>query len=328
MKLQDKQNKWYESIEKYCYDNNYRLITKKQDLVNNQSEVRFICNLHGECVSKVTNILQGKRCYKCGRQIALQKRWKGNLLQRQDDYYNKLVKKSNDNGYILLSSKDVIKDNVTIIEYSCPIHGTQKMRIANYLNGRKCPKCRLDRASEKYKLNIDEVDKRISELGGKLLNKEDYLNQDIKNLKIVCSECGEVFITSLKRYLCHGGQVCSKCANLESKGERKIRHYLENNNIAFEQEKWFCDCRDKKPLPFDFYLPNYNVCIEYDGEQHYKDRGYKTGLFSDSLEYTRKHDKIKSKYCSENNIKLIRIPYWEFNNISKLLEKQLHKDIV
>lgn len=328
MNLQEKQDKWYDFIEKFCNNNNYSLITKKQELINNQSQIEYICPLHGKYITKVTSILQGKRCYKCSRQIALQKRWNNNLLQRQDDYYDRLLKKSKENGYILLSTKNVIEDNNTYIEFVCPKHGVHKMRISNYLNNKKCPKCHTEKASIKYRLNADEVEKRISEMGGKLLNKNEYINQSVKNLEIVCSECGEVFVTSLQRYNCHGGQVCSKCANLESKGERAIRHYLEENYILFEQEKWFSDCRDINPLPFDFYLPTYNTCIEYDGEQHYKDRGYKTGLFSDSLEYTKKHDEIKSNYCKKNKIELIRIPYWKLNKIDTILKEQLHKDIV
>lgn len=328
MNLQEKQNKWYDFIENFCKENNYILITKKQDLINNQSIIEYICPLHGKHTTKVTNVLQGKRCYKCSRQTALRKRWDNNLLQRQDDYYNKLLKKSKENGYILLSTKNNIEGNNTYIDFVCPIHGVHKMRIYNYLNNKKCPKCNTEKASKKFRLGADEVEKRISEMGGKLLNKKDYINQTVKNLKIVCGECGEVFITSLQRYKCHGGQVCSKCANLESKGERTIRHYLEENNILFEQEKWFDDCRDINPLPFDFYLPTFNTCIEYDGEQHYNDRGYKTGLFSDSLEYTKKHDEIKSNYCKKNKIDLIRIPYWKFNQIDTILKEQLHKDIV
>lgn len=114
--------------------------------------------------------------------------------------------------------------------------------------------------------------------------------------------------------------------NVESKGERRIRHFLESHDINFVQEKVFYDCKDKNPLPFDFYLPKYNMCIEFDGEQHYIDKGN----FSTSLEYTQHHDDIKTAYCNQNNIHLLRIPYWHYNNVDKILAKNiiLHKDIV
>ena len=72
-------------------------------------------------------------------------------------------------------------------------------------------------------------------------------------------------------------------------------------------------------MPFDFYLPQYNICIEYDGEFHYKMiMGY------DEFINQKIRDTIKTVYCKENNIKLIIIPYWEFNNIENILIKELN----
>ena len=74
-------------------------------------------------------------------------------------------------------------------------------------------------------------------------------------------------------------------------------------------------------MPFDFYLPDYNTCIEYDGELHYKAVDYFGG--DDALGNTKCRDEIKTQYCKENNIKLIRIPYWEFDNIEEILNREL-----
>lgn len=74
-------------------------------------------------------------------------------------------------------------------------------------------------------------------------------------------------------------------------------------------------------MPFDFYLPDYNTCIEYDGELHYKAVDYFGG--DDALSNTKCRDEIKTQYCKENNIKLIRIPYWEFDNIEEILNREL-----
>ena len=99
----------------------------------------------------------------------------------------------------------------------------------------------------------------------------------------------------------------------------KIRKYLELHNIDFYPEHWFPDCRDEKPLPFDFYLYNNNIAIEFDGEQHFEDTHY----FNYSIEKNRLHDEIKTDYCRKNDIKLIRIPYWDLNKIDKILDKEL-----
>jgi len=241
------------------------------------------------------------------------------LLKRQTSLFNKAKETCRINGYVLLSSKENILNNTSFVDYLCPEHGQQKMRIKNLINGKKCPYCSNHNNSLKYKLSVDEVERRINELGSILLNKNDYCNNSTKNLKIICNECGQIFTTSLSRFLCHNGQVCKKCSSKESKGERIIRHFFEENEIHFIQEKVFCDCRDQRPLPFDFYLPDYNLCIEFDGEQHFRDKGN----FSNSLSYTQNHDKIKTDYCLVNNIKLLRISFNQINKIEKILKEKL-----
>jgi very-short-patch-repair endonuclease len=70
------------------------------------------------------------------------------------------------------------------------------------------------------------------------------------------------------------------------------------------------NCRNKKPLPFDFYLPELNICIEYDGIQHYKTwKGKQADLYIVNLQKTKQHDLIKTNFCKDNGIRLIRIPY-------------------
>ncbi len=109
-----------------------------------------------------------------------------------------------------------------------------------------------------------------------------------------------------------------------SKGEMKINNYLQNNKILFKNQKTFHNCRSLKNnlLKFDFYLIDYNICIEYDGEFHYIPL-FNNEKYQENLIKTQYHDKIKTQYCLDNNIKLIRIPYWEFNNIETILEKEI-----
>lgn len=116
----------------------------------------------------------------------------------------------------------------------------------------------------------------------------------------------------------YGCPVCK-----ESKGEKCIRGYLEKNNIEFEQECKSNNCKYKNFLRFDFYIPKYNLCVEFDGEQHYKARDFFGG--QKSFELTQKRDKIKNKYCSDNKINLIRIPYWELENIDNILDEELDR---
>ena len=100
---------------------------------------------------------------------------------------------------------------------------------------------------------------------------------------------------------------CGEHSNI-SKGNSKIIEILNSNNIQYETEKKFNSCKDKRELPFDFYIEN-KYLIEYDGKQHFD----KNSIFD--YEYTHNHDLLKSKWCKENNIPLIRIPYTHYDNL-------------
>lgn len=100
---------------------------------------------------------------------------------------------------------------------------------------------------------------------------------------------------------------CGLHSNI-SKGNVKIADLLDEANIEYETEKTFPTCKDKKELPFDFYVNN-EYLIEYDGSQHFDT----TSIFD--YEYTHKHDLMKNQWCEEHNIPLIRIPYTRYDNL-------------
>jgi len=107
-----------------------------------------------------------------------------------------------------------------------------------------------------------------------------------------------------------------------SKGELKIAQSLEQRQIVFEMEKTFKDCRgrtERRPLRFDFYLPDHNILIEFDGEHHYDpvNKGYKAKYV---YERTKINDNIKNNYIAKKGIGLLRIPHWEFNQIDEILD--------
>ena len=93
--------------------------------------------------------------------------------------------------------------------------------------------------------------------------------------------------------------------------------YLLNKNIKFICQHKFIDCKKIKPLPFDFYIPDINTCIEYNGEQHYKSFSFFGGI--DKLNKTQENDIIKLNYCKTNNINLIIIN--NLKSINTMLNK-------
>lgn len=119
------------------------------------------------------------------------------------------------------------------------------------------------------------------------------------------------------------GRRCPDCN--KSKGEEKIITYLEKHNITYERQKTYPSLKGEGGcnLSYDFYLLEYNCCIEYQGEQHYKPIDYFGG--KEKFEIQLIHDIKKKDYCTRNNIRLITISYWEFDNIDKILNKQIYK---
>lgn len=110
-----------------------------------------------------------------------------------------------------------------------------------------------------------------------------------------------------------GGHV-SSCGCSNSHGESIIAGIFQKNGINYEQQKTFDGFvnSNNKKYQFDFYLPDYNCCIEYDGLQHYVGWRHK----KDSLEKIKKVDKKKDDYCKNNDIKLVRIPYTDIDKLS------------
>lgn len=143
-----------------------------------------------------------------------------------------------------------------------------------------------------------------------------YINS--LNKILIDFNCGHeahlILSNSLKK-----GHGCPTCS--ESKGEKSIRIYLENNNINFIQEYKFEDCKYKRSLPFDFYIRDYNLCIEFDGIQHFEIIERFGG--EEKLKLTQKLDRIKNKFCKYNNINLLRIPYYELDEIDNILDEEL-----
>lgn len=110
-----------------------------------------------------------------------------------------------------------------------------------------------------------------------------------------------------------------------SKGEKRIIDFLVSNNIRFENEKSFSDCRGRNnrlPLRFDFFLKDYNILIEYDGEHHYGpvNKGWRAKHVH---ERTVINDEIKNNYIRDKGLGLLRISYWEYDDIENILRKVL-----
>ena len=187
-------------------------------------------------------------------------------------------------------------------------------RPDSHISGR-CPEI-----DKKIRLKNNEFIERAISVHG---NRYDYSKVDYettkKEVNIICPKHG-VFKQIPMLHL--GGNGCKFCK--ESRGEYLIRFQLELNGVIYETQRSFDNCKNINKLPFDFYLPDYNICIEFDGSQHYKLNDFFGGI--EAFQKLKINDKIKNDYCTQNNITLIRISDTkkienEINNIMSKYEK-------
>ena len=184
------------------------------------------------------------------------------------------------------------------------------------LEGHGCLECGREKVSVRHTLSQKEFENVIAMVNTDLEIVSEYKGMEY-DVTVRCKKCGHIW--TLNAYsLKANGTRCKKCS-YTYKGEDKIIDVLEGLECKFVHQYKFSDCRDKRPLPFDFYLPEYNLCIEFDGEQHYKPK-----FGEDSFIQTQKHDKIKNEYCESHNIKLLRIPYWECSNAEEIIKNKLN----
>lgn len=141
----------------------------------------------------------------------------------------------------------------------------------------------------------------------------DITKRNLLMVNCVCGECNENFVTRWNQIKTHKCIRCKKCVAKISNIAKSVENYLQSQNIEYLKEYKFYDCKDKRPLPFDFYLIKYNCCIEVDGEQHYFEHSqtkWKNGKnIGEQFEKIKLHDKIKTDYCEAHDIKLIRLKY-------------------
>ena len=266
----------------------------------------------------------GDYCNKCkGIKIA-----NTTINKDLDTKWQRIENVSKQMGYKLISTKEDYVGTSNKIKYECKKHGVKESIIVNFLNLHGCIDCAYEKRANRTKNSIEKVVNIVESVNNnKLLNPHEYINAHTRNLIIKCGCCedGE-FTTSFINYK-KGQNRCIRCSRSMSKNEKRIEDFLKSLNIEYKYEKTFPDCRDEKVLPFDFYLTQYNLCIEFDGEQHFNDHMYST--FSTlpyvNLEYVQKHDKIKTEYCKNKNINLLRISYLEENNIEKIITNELKR---
>lgn len=284
--------------EKYDYS--------KVIYIHSNTKVLIGCKEHGYFLQIPSTHLRKKGCPLCSK----------NYHINTEEFIKRAIKKHGDRyDYSEVKYINSLNDIIII----CKEHGRFYQNPSIHLQGSNCPRCHFDSLMS----STERFIKKAREIHG---NKYDYskvkYKKSLSPVIIICNEHGEFFQTPNTHIQNKG---CPKC--VASKGEIKISNWLSINKIKFIPEKRFDTCKNKKSLRFDFFLPDHNLIIEYDGLQHFTFSKKGKIFTKKQMQKTQHNDFIKNKFCIENHINLLRIPYTEFNRINTILKNILNKPV-
>lgn len=302
-----------------------------EEYKNNSTKLNLQCKCGNYFAVDFNTFKKGQQqCKTCGMKLRGEKR--RNQIGSKHEYYSieKVTKIINAYSDVELLSNEY-KGCFDKLEFKC---GCGKLFYEDFSHVRRkinknaklrCPKCSKVHNDSGFRYTEKEInDKIFKKYGYKkfaIYDYENYTNTHNKNLYIH-NECGHIFSSNLTNLL-YSDRLCPKCELEHSSGVYRIMKYLNDNNIEFELEKTFDDCKYERRLPFDFYIPHYDCCIEYDGEQHF--RATKLYGGKKNLKKIQLRDSIKNSYCKENNIPLLRISFKENNEINNIINNFIDK---
>ena len=280
----------------------------KVNYVNIHTKVCIICPEHGEFWQTPNKHLNGNGCKLCGI-IKMKNKNKYTL----EEFIKKSNKKHNhkyDYSKVDLLNYNM-KDKICII---CPEHGEFWQTASNHLQGQGCSKCKNNKLSFERRLTNEQFIEKARKVHGDKYDysKVDYINNHTK-VCIICPEHGEFWQTPNKHIDAKRG--CHLCHIYAL--EKEIIDLLNDNKIIFDYQKRF-DWLGRQSL--DFYLPDYNIAIECQGEQHFKPIEYFGG--EEIFLVQKERDIRKKRLCKENKIKLLYYSNIKYNK-SIIIDKKI-----
>ena len=263
------------------------------------------------------SLLSGRSCPKC----ALKKRKTSQLLSEEE--FLERLKKINPN-VTPLEKYDGVHSKILC---KCNAHNREwKTTPGELFKGHGCPDCYSERIRAALSLSTEEFIDKLKQVNQDIIVIGKYTNMTT-GIKCKCKKCGHIW-NPLPNNLLYGKVTgCPKCQTY-SKGEDKIKNWFENNNIEFEIHKQYIGLTGVNGgnLSYDFYVPIINTLVEFQGEQHIKPITFgnmTTNEAEKQFKIQQEHDKRKREYANKNNIHLLEIWYFDFNNIEKILAKEL-----
>lgn len=296
-----------EKRSKFCSDKCFR--------ANNNKQVEYCCDYCGTpfmiTSSQVEKVKNGvKKGLYCSPQCA---------KDVQKPKWSDIKSLFDEHDYELVSTEYI--NAKTKLEYICNKHrgnGIQSVTYNNLKHGFGCAYCGNERTVEAKRLPFDEVVK-IFESTDKTLLEQPYINV-LTPLAYICNHHPEIGVQYMSTD-CARKQFCPYCNIV--KGEYKIAKYFIENDILFNKYKTYDGLLGVKggKLSYDFYVPKYNLLIEFQGEQHEHPVEYFGG--ETQFQIQLEHDKRKKEYAISHNIDFLEIWYYEYNNVESIIEDKL-----
>lgn len=266
--------------------------------VSNPLKVIIGCKIHGDFEQPAGSHLQNRGCTKCGA-------IRTHIASKKD--INHFLKRAKDvHGDRYDYSKSVYAGSGINITIVCKTHGEFQQTPENHYAGKGCERCSrvvgqddfIQKAKIKHS-NYFSYDKVV------------YINSQSKVI-ITCPKHGDFEQVPTSHTKGHG---CISCKN--SVGEEAVFQLLKERGINFISQHTFPDLRLELPLRVDFYLPDINTVVEFDGIQHQVALEVFGG--EEGLRKRQRRDRAKVEYCAANNIRLVRI--WYNQNPEEILRQ-------
>lgn len=258
------------------------------------TKVLCLCLKHNvEWYARPSNIIKGSGCPICKKEKYRIKRVK------TEEFYKQELSLNNPNIELIGHYEGMRKKAL----HRCIVHDYEWYVFPNnVLKGHGCPICLREKIRDR---NIKTNEKYVKDLGSanpNIISLEEYKGAET-NILHKCLKCGNEWMVRPSNLL--SGKGCPNCK--KSNGELLVKEWLDNHTVNYKTQYMFEGCRNIRPLPFDFYLLDYNACIEYQGEQHYRAVDFFGG--EEGFVERQRNDNIKRKFCKDNDIRLLEIPF-------------------
>lgn len=229
-------------------------------------------------------------------------------------------------GCVYISGEYKNRKSDITIRCACGHERTSRLNsiLADSFSG-LCVECSDTQFRGRNRLTIEQVRASCAELRLELLSQEYKRIKD--PLEFRCS-CGRTFITTWEIVSYYNKTRCDYCTHKKSFGEQSVENWLSEHGVRFVSQEKFPGCGGRKrSYKFDFYLPELNTCIEYDGQQHFKEVDFAGTGDTDALRAelfdTQCRDLVKDIYCEDHGIDLIRIRFDELDKLDEILSDKL-----